>query len=113
MFLMIRASFLSRVKEIGIFRAIGVKKIDIYKMFYGEIFAITTLASIPGLLFMSYVLYNLSSIRFLSRMFVVNPITILIAIILVYLFNLIIGLVPVFNVIRKTPASILSRSDLE
>jgi len=113
MFLMIRASFLSRVKEIGILRAIGVKRIDIYKMFYGEIFAITTLASIPGLIFMAYCLNTLSGIKMLSRMFVINPITVVIAIILVYLFNLIIGLVPVFNVVRKTPASILSRHDLD
>lgn len=113
MFLMIRASFLSRVKEIGILRAIGVKKMDIYKMFYGEIFAITTLASLPGLIFMAYILKTLSSISMLSRMFIINPITVIIAIILVYLFNLIIGLVPVFNVVRKTPASILSRHDLD
>jgi ABC-type antimicrobial peptide transport system permease subunit len=42
-FLIIRASFLSRVKEVGVYRAIGVKKIDIYKMFGGEIFAISLL----------------------------------------------------------------------
>ena len=113
MFLMIRASFLSRVKEIGILRAIGVKSIDIYKMFYGEIFAITTLASLPGLIFMAYALNTMSSIPMLSRMFTINPITVIVAIILVYLFNLIIGLVPVFNVVRKTPASILSRHDLD
>lgn len=113
MFLMIRASFLSRIKEIGILRAIGVKKIDIYKMFYGEIFAITTLASLPGLIFMAYCLNTLSSIPLLSKMFVINPITVIVAMILVYLFNLIIGLVPVFNVVRKTPASILSRHDLD
>ena len=29
-YLMMRASFLSRIKEIGVFRAIGVKKSDIY-----------------------------------------------------------------------------------
>lgn len=113
MFLMIRASFLSRIKEIGILRAIGVKKIDIYKMFYGEIFAITTLASLPGLIFMAYCLNTLSSVPLLGKMFVINPITVIVAIILVYLFNLIIGLVPVFNVVRKTPASILSRHDLD
>lgn len=113
MFLMIRASFLSRIKEIGILRAIGVKKIDIYKMFYGEIFAITTLASLPGLIFMAYCLNTLSSVPLLGKMFVINPIIVIVAIILVYLFNLIIGLVPVFNVVRKTPASILSRHDLD
>lgn len=112
-FLMIRSSFLSRIKEIGIYRAIGVKKSDIYKMFYGEIFAITTLASLPGLIFMAYILSVISSIKFLSRMFLINPGIIIISIIFIYLFNLIVGLIPVFTTIRKTPAQILARHDLD
>ena len=69
-FLMIRASFLSRIKEVGIYRAIGVKKSDIYKMFFGEIFAITTVACIPGVLFMSYCLSNLSTISYFSQNYI-------------------------------------------
>lgn len=46
-FLMMRSSFLSRVKEVGILRAIGVKKIDIYKMFLGEIIVLTVITGIP------------------------------------------------------------------
>lgn len=46
-FLMMRSSFLSRVKEVGILRAIGVKKIDIYKMFLGEIIVLTVVTGIP------------------------------------------------------------------
>lgn len=112
-FLMIRSSFLSRVKEVGIYRAIGVKKIDIYKMFFGEIFAITTLASIPGILFMAYILDVLSDIKYLSNLFVINLFGVVITIIFIYLFNLFVGLFPVFNTIRKTPAEILSRHDLD
>lgn len=112
-FLMIRSSFLSRIKEVGIYRAIGVKKLDIYKMFFGEIFAMTTLASIPGLIFMAYVLDVLSSISILSRMFLINPLIVIVSIIFVYLFNIIIGLLPVFNTIRKRPAAILARHDLD
>ena len=37
-YLIIRASFLSRVKEVGVYRAIGVKKSDIYKMFIGDVY---------------------------------------------------------------------------
>lgn len=113
MFLMMRSSFLSRIKEIGIYRAIGVKKTDIYRMFIGEIIAITTIASIPGLIIMAYILAKLSEIKYVSGLFLINPVTIIISILLVYLFNLIIGLIPVFNTIRKTPAQILSRQDLD
>ena len=112
-FFMIRSSFLSRIKEIGIYRAIGVKKIDIYRMFSSEIFAITTLAGLPGVIFMSYVLYELSKISYLNNMFLVTPIIVITTIIFVYMFNLIIGLFPVFNVIKKITAEILSRFDLE
>ena len=111
-FLIIRASFLSRVKEVGVYRAIGVKKSDIYKMFTGEILAITTMASLPGYLFMAYVLHRLSGISYFSQMFVVNPMVLIVSIVLIYGFNLLFGLLPVFRTIRKTPAEILSRTDI-
>ena len=111
--LMIRSSFLSRIKEVGIYRAIGLKKSDIYKMFAGEILAITTIASILGISFMTYILYSVSSIEFIKNLFMVNIFTYLISIILVYVFNLFFGLLPVFNTIRKTPAQILARFDVD
>ena len=111
--LMVRSSFLSRIKEVGIYRAIGVKKSDIYKMFMSESFAITTLASVPGVLFMSYCLHVVSDISYISRNYVMNIYVVLLCIILMYLFNIIVGLIPVFNTMRKTPASILARHDLE
>ena len=111
--LMIRSSFLSRIKEVGIYRAIGVKKSDIYKMFAGEILAITFIASFPGIIFMTYVLFNLSKISYLKNMFMVNPFVLVLSLILVLLFNLVVGLIPVFNTIRKTPAEILSRFDVD
>ena len=114
MYLMSRSSFLSRIKEIGIYRAIGIKKSDIYKMFYGEILAINVIATLPGVLFMAYALKVLgSSAELLERMYMVTPLTILVAIILIFIFNSLVGLIPVFNVLRKTPAQILSRYDLE
>ena len=112
-FLMIRASFLSRVKSVGIYRAIGVKKRDIYRMFYGEIIAITTISSVPGIIFAAYVLNILSKIKYIGEYFLINFNVVLISILFVYVFNLVIGLIPVFNTIRRKPASILSRYDLE
>lgn len=112
-FLMIRASFLSRIKEIGIYRAIGVKKMDIYKMFFGEIFAITTLASIPGLLISAYIFKILSGIKYIQNLYLITPTIVIISVVFIYVFNLLIGLIPVFNTIKKTPAQILARHDLD
>ena len=113
-FLMIRSSFLSRIKEVGILRAIGVKKKDIYKMFTGEIISITIIGGIPGIAFCSYVLGMIANNSvFQIEKFVVNSKVILIAVAIMFIFNLFIGLLPVFNTIRKTPASILARHDLD
>lgn len=111
-FLMIRSSFLSRIKEVGIYRAIGVKKRDIYTMFGGEIIAITLMASTPGILITAYVLGQMSKVDFLEGQFAMNPILIIISLILVLIFNLLVGLIPVFNTIKKRPAEILARTDI-
>ena len=111
--LMMRSSFLSRIKEVGIYRAIGVKKSDIYKMFIGESFAISTFASVPGVLFMSYCLYILSDISYIGSNYVMNIYVFVLCLGIMYLFNIVVGLIPVFNTMRKTPAEILSRHDLD
>ncbi len=112
-FLMIRASFLSRIKEVGIYRAIGVKKIDIYKMFLGEILIITTIAGLTGSLFMSAILNEISKSTFFAGLYVVNTNTVVLSVIIVYILNILVGLLPIRNTISKTPAAILSRTDVD
>lgn len=112
-FLMIRSSFLSRIKEIGIFRAIGVKKSDIYKMFTGEIIAITSLACISGSVLMAYIIKVLTEVNFMKKLFVINPYIVGLSLLICFVFNLVVGIIPVYNTIRKTPAQILARHDLD
>lgn len=112
-FLMIRSSFLSRVKEVGILRAIGVKKIDIYKMFLGEILAITIITAIPGILIMSNIIKGLQMISYFQNQFMLNGTIIGISLVIIFAFNIIVGLLPVHNVIKKAPARILSRNDVD
>lgn len=111
-YLMIRSSFLSRIEEIGIYRAIGMKKSDIYKMFLGEIIAITCTASLLGVVLMSYIINVLLTIEFFSNMFVMNLGVALISILLLLVFNMLVGILPVHKVLKKTPAQILSRHDI-
>ena len=112
-YLMIRSSFLSRIKEVGVLRAIGVKKADIYRMFFGEILVITTISSMPGIVLMRAILGAMLKAPYVDRLFIVNSGAILISALLVYGFNIIVGLMPLFSILRKTPAKILARHDLE
>jgi ABC-type antimicrobial peptide transport system permease subunit len=111
-FLIIRASFLSRIKEIGTLRAIGVKKSDIYKIFMGEIIAITLTASLSGYIFMSYIVSRLANIKYLEDMFLMTPRVFVTGLVVIFVFNIVIGLLPVFGTMRKTPAAILARTDV-
>jgi putative ABC transport system permease protein len=111
-FLIIRASFLSRIKEIGTLRAIGVKKSDIYKIFMGEIIAITLTASMSGYIFMSYIVSRLANIKYLEDMFLMTPRVFATGLVVIFIFNIVIGLLPVFSTMRKTPAAILARTDV-
>ena len=112
-YLMIRSSFLSRIKEVGILRAIGVKKIDIYKMFLGEILAITLTISMLGYIFMTYILVGIINLPLLKDKYLLSPTTLGISLLIIFGFNIIFGLLPVFRTIRKTPANILSRTDID
>ena len=111
-FLIMRASFLSRIKEVGTLRAIGVKKWDIYRMFAGEIIAITICASVPGWLMMNYLVSKLQGISYLENMFVCSLETVIGSLILIFAFNLLFGLMPVFRTLIKRPAAILARTDV-
>ena len=113
MYLMLRSSFLARIKEVGIMRAIGLKKKDIYRMFAGEILVITTVTAIPGIALAYYIMSNIIKITaYLQSVYMVNLLTAVVSFGLLLIFNLIAGLLPVFRTMRKTPAEILARTDI-
>ena len=113
MFLMLRSSFLSRIKEVGTLRAIGLKKGDIYKMFTGEILVITLITAIPGIALMYLALSQIvKTTYYLEGQYLITPAVAAVTFGLLLVFNLVTGLIPVFTTMRKTPAQILARSDI-
>ncbi|MDY6038264.1 MAG: ABC transporter ATP-binding protein/permease [Eubacterium sp.] len=111
-YLMLRASFLSRIKEVGVLRAIGLKKGDIYRMFTGEVLAITLFTALPGMTIMAYFITAITKVSLFASMYRINIYVFGISFLLVLAFNMLAGLLPVFTTLRKTPASILARNDI-
>lgn len=112
-YLMMKSSFLSRIKEVGILRAIGIRKLDIYKKFLGEILAITTISSLPGIILMTFILNELIKVPEIAKLFIINPLVVIISIIIVYGINILFGLLPLIDILKNPPATIFSRSDVE
>ena len=112
-FLMLRSSFLSRIKQVGTLRAIGLKKKDIYRMFTGEIMVITFITAVPGIAIMYFILTQMTGITYyVEGLYMISPVIAAVTFGIILVFNLLAGLIPVFVTMRKTPAQILARTDI-
>ncbi len=107
-----RSAFLSRIREVGIYRAIGVHKGDIYRMFASETLYTTVVYGFGGIIISYFLLDALVTYREFSEIFFINIPIAIGCMLVVLIFNLIVCLLPVMNVLRKTPAEILSRKDI-
>lgn len=111
-FLVIRSSLLSRIYEISVYRALGASKVDIIKIFMTEILVITTFISVPGFFISSFMMLKAQDtaggfIDFYHMSFI----SVVVGLAIIYLVNLISGLFPISNLLRKTPSEILSKYD--
>lgn len=117
-YFMMRSSMLKRIKEIGTYRAIGATKRDVYKMFLGEIFWNTTVSTLPGFIVMTY-LINITQnsvnelLGGISVTFFYFPAHyFIISLLGLYVINFVFGLLPIFNLLRKTPSQINAKFDI-
>ncbi len=108
-----RSSLPSRVNEVSIYRALGASKKDIIKLFTVEIIITTCLSSLIGfigtVLFLIWTQYQISMY---VEILYYNLLTILSGIILMFLINIIFGLIPISFLLRKTPADIIKSTDI-
>ena len=102
---------ISRIYEIGVFRALGVPSREIYKIFGSEITLITLFTTAIGWGIISYIFLTSKGNLPMLRIYYNLPLAILILFGL-WIVNLIVGLLPVYGLLRKTPAEILSKYDI-
>jgi ABC-type antimicrobial peptide transport system permease subunit len=112
-YFVIRSSLISRIYEVSVFRALGVKKGDIFRSFLVEIFVLTTISTFIGYVLASVALMQLQDgLLGQFNFFKVTPLTFLLGIVLSYAINVLAGIFPVALLLNKTPAQILSQYDI-
>jgi putative ABC transport system permease protein len=112
-YFIMHSSMVSRIYEISVYRALGMKKVEIFISFLVEILIISTVTAVIGYGVASAGLISASSTLIGQfNLFLVNPLTIIGGIILVYVINTIGGMFPIFLLLRKTPAQILAQYDI-
>lgn len=111
MYFIMRSSIMNRIKEIGIYRAIGVSKRNMIFKFFVEALVLTTLTVFIGFLFMSIIVSLIY--KNVGAIFVFYPVWYaLIVFVFLYAICLLCGVLPILTLLRKTPSEILSKYDI-
>lgn len=109
-----RSKLISEIKEIGVYRSIGATRWQIYSKYLADIFINSTFTSIIGYLIIviGYTFINIKLSSLTGDIANVNVSIYILGVIVLYLINIIFGLLPVFTLMRKTPAEINSKYDI-
>ena len=113
MYFIMKSSLMNRIKEIGIYRAIGASKKNIVFKFAVESFVLATLTITIGYLIASIFINICTTLTPIVKDLLYYPLPISILILfLLYSICILFGILPVINLLRKTPNEILSKYDI-
>lgn len=112
-YFLMRSELMSKIKEIGIWRAIGVSKRNLIFRSMIESFVLMTMTFFVGYLFASIVVSNLySNNSIIETIIYYPPFIAIILLLLMYSIGIFVGCMPVIKLLKKTPSSILTKYDI-
>ncbi len=111
-YFIMRASFMSRVREVGILRAIGVTRRNLTYRFAVETVVLVGLTLLPGYLLSSYFIASLSGATLFSTVFFFPPWLFGGLLAIIGGASLFFGILPALVLLRRTPSEILSKYDI-
>ena len=113
MYFIMRSSLMSRIKEVGIYRAIGVSKGNLVFKFFIEAIVLTTLTVFVGYIIVSGFLCLCIEKSTLVKEVFYYPLWLAgLDLIILYAISILFGVLPVLSLIRKTPSEILAKYDI-
>ncbi len=111
-FFIMRSSFMSRVREVGILRAIGVTKKNLTFRFAVETALLLLLTVVPGYGLSAWFISSLRNAPFISDVFFFPPWLSAALFALLLGVSMVFGVLPALSLLRKTPSEILSKYDI-
>ena len=111
-FFIMRSSFMSRVREVGILRAIGVTKRNLVFRFAVETLMLLILTMVPGYILSSWFIRSLADAALFSSLFYF-PLWMAVGLFAVISAAAVLfGILPALLLLRRTPSEILSKYDI-
>ena len=113
MYFIMRSSLMNRIKEVGIYRAIGVSKKNLIFRFLIEAAVLSTITVLFGYFAISAFIYTGYSISSLMQDVMFYPLWYAgIVLVLLVGVSLVCGILPIVFLLRKTPSEILAKYDI-
>ena len=113
MYFIMRSSLMNRIKEIGIYRAIGVSKKNLVFKFFIEAIVLSVLTVFVGYLLTSVFVYmSMGVTALISNMFFYPVWFALIVLVVILSVSVVCGILPILALLRKTPSEILAKYDI-
>ncbi|MBP3332705.1 MAG: ABC transporter ATP-binding protein/permease [Clostridia bacterium] len=113
MYFIMRSSLMGRIKEVGIYRAIGVSRKNLIFKFFIESLVLTTLTVFIGYIATSTFISVALGMSALVEEVFYYPIWLALAVfLLLYAVCTLCGIIPIFSLLRKTPSEILAKYDI-
>ena len=113
MYFIMRSSLMNRIKEIGIYRAIGVSRRNLIFRFFVEALVLTVLTVFIGFLIVSGALAAWLAVSPLMTELFFYPIWMALGLfVLLFAICIFCGTVPIILLLRKSPSEILAKYDI-
>ena len=113
MYFIMRSSLMGRIKEVGIYRAIGVSKKNLILKFWIEALVLTTFTVFIGYIATSaFISISLGMSTLVEQIFYYPLWLAGIVFLVLYAVCTLCGILPIFTLLRKTPSEILAKYDI-
>lgn len=112
LYFMMKANAVSRMQDLGVYRMLGISKKSIIGMFAYENFLITTRTSVVGALITIFISYVIAKIPSAEYEFYYPWYLFLATIFVIYLFNILIGILPIRKMLKLPPAQLAAKYDI-
>lgn len=113
MYFIMRSSLMNRIREVGIYRAIGVSKKNLVFKFFIEALVLTTLTVFIGYLLTSTFMFACLGASSMVADILYYPLWLAgVILVLLYGISLFFGVLPILSLLKKTPSEILAKYDI-
>lgn len=112
LYFMMKANAVSRMQDLGVYRMIGISKYSIIGMFAYENFLITTKTSLIGALLTVLISYVIAQVPTAGYEFYYPWYLLTATILVIYVFNIAIGILPIQKMLRLPPAQLAAKYDI-